>query len=71
MEDFTILHLSDLHASRDDGELTRLFKNLLEDITDQAKYCENIIIVVTGDLVHKGRYAYRESVLKFFKETLH
>ena len=46
------MHLSDLHASRDDGKLTSLLENLLEDIKDQAKYCENIIIVVTGQDAH-------------------
>ena len=69
MEDFTILHLSDLHASRKDGTLTGLFKNLLDDIKDQSQYCENIIIVVTGDLIHKGIYMYRESVLEFFRQV--
>lgn len=67
MDDFTILHLSDLHINRTDGNLPSLMNKLLDDIKEQSKYCENIIIVVTGDLVHQGKYAYKDSVLEFFK----
>ena len=42
--------------------------NLLDDIAEQAKFIDNnIIIVVTGDLIHKGNYEYEASVLKFFR----
>lgn len=70
MDDFTILHLSDLHINKTDGNLPPLMDRLLNDIKEQSEYCENIIIVVTGDLVHHGNYAYKNSVLKFF-DRLH
>ena len=67
MNDFTILHLSDLHFNVKNNILPTLMNNLLDDIADQVKFIDNnIIIVVTGDLIHKGNYEYEASVLKFF-----
>ena len=68
MNDFTILHLSDLHFNVKNNVLPTLMNNLLDDIADQVKFIDNnIIIVVTGDLIHKGNYEYEASVLKFFR----
>lgn len=68
MNDFTILHLSDLHFNVKNNVLPTLMNNLLDDIAEQAKFIDNnIIIVVTGDLIHKGNYEYEASVLKFFR----
>ena len=68
MNDFTILHLSDLHFNVKNNILPTLMNNLLDDIADQVKFIDNnIIIVVTGDLIHKGNYEYEASVLKFFR----
>ena len=59
MNDFTILHLSDLHFNVKNNVLPTLMNNLLDDIAEQAKFIDNnIIIVVTGDLIHKGNYEY-------------
>lgn len=68
MNDFTILHLSDLHINKSDGTLSLLFENLLIDIEREMRWVENIVIVVTGDLVHRGNYDYRKSVERFFEK---
>ena len=68
MNDFTILHLSDLHINQTDGRLSLLMQNLLIDIEKEMQLVDNIIIVVTGDLVHKGNYSYKESVISFFRK---
>lgn len=68
MNDFTILHLSDLHINKSGEKLPLLLENLLLDIEQEMKVVNNIIIVVTGDLVHKGNYQSKESVLTFFKK---
>lgn len=68
MNDFTILHLSDLHINQESERLSLLMENLLNDIKEEMKLVDDIIIVVTGDLVHKGNYKYKLGVLKFFKE---
>ena len=52
MNDFTILHLSDLHINQKGERLSLLMENLLIDIKNEMKFVDNIIIVVTGDLVH-------------------
>ena len=67
MNDFTILHLSDLHISQEGSLLSLLMENLLKDIKKEMKLVEDIIIVVTGDLVHKGNYKYKSGVLEFFR----
>ena len=68
MNDFTILHISDLHANHKGTRLSRLMLNLLDDIRNEMSYVENkIIVVVTGDLVQKGNYDFGENVLSFFK----
>ena len=68
MNDFTILHLSDLHFNKKGKQLPDLMVNLLSDIKEQLKYINNLIIVVTGDLVHRGNYEYKNSVLTFFEK---
>ena len=66
MNDFTILHLSDLHINQIGERLSLLMENLLIDIKNEMKFVDNIIIVITGDLVHKGNYEYKDSVIYFF-----
>lgn len=68
MNDFTVLHLSDLHIDNTDGHLSVLLKNLLEDIKVELEKAKHVVIVVTGDIVHQGNYRTRESVKRFFKE---
>ena len=66
MNDFTILHLSDLHINQIGERLSLLMENLLIDIKNEMKFVDDIIIVITGDLVHKGNYEYKDSVIYFF-----
>ena len=53
MNDFTVLHLSDLHIDNTDGHLSVLLKNLLEDIKVELEKAKHVVIVVTGDIVHQ------------------
>lgn len=67
MNDFTILHLSDLHLNVKSNVLPTLMEKLLDDISIQLEYVDNkVIIVVTGDIIHKGNYDYEPSVIQFF-----
>ena len=68
MNDFTILHLSDLHINQKGKRLSLLMENLLIDIKNEMELVDNIIIVVTGDLVHRGNYEYKDSVIYFFEK---
>lgn len=54
MDDFTILHLSDLHVDESKGRPNILLYNLLHDIENEMKYSDNILIVVTGDLINQA-----------------
>ena len=53
MNDFTILHLSDLHMEQV-RKKNVLMENLLKDIADEMEYSNDILIVVTGDIVNKA-----------------
>lgn len=66
MNDLTILHLSDLHFDDEGERLPILMENLLKDIKDEMQYSENIVIVVTGDIVHKVKYECKATILQFF-----
>ncbi len=68
MNDFTILHLSDLHVNQKGERLSTLMDNLLIDIKQEMDLVDNIIVVVTGDIVHKGNYDYKENAIVFFKK---
>lgn len=68
MNDFAILHLSDLHIDKEGKQLSVLMENLLEDIKTEMNLADNIIIVVTGDIVHRANYKCRKNVLCFFKK---
>lgn len=68
MNDFTILHLSDLHINQKGERLSILMENLLIDIKQEMELVDNIIVVVTGDIVHKGNYDYKENAIAFFKK---
>lgn len=70
MNDFTILHLSDLHFNKKGKQLPDLMVNLLSDIKEQLKYINNLIIVVTGDLVHRGNYEYKNRFLHSLRSCL-
>ena len=56
MNNFTILHLSDLHIWSDIDSLSSVHKYLLEDIKEKITNSRHIILVVTGDLFHKANF---------------
>lgn len=66
MDDFTILHLSDLHVDESKGRPNILLYNLLHDIENEMKYSDNILIVVTGDLINQAKYENKKRVIDFF-----
>lgn len=68
MNDFTILHLSDLHIDREGKKLSILHENLLRDIESEMKMSENIIVVVTGDILDKAEYKCRDNAITFFEK---
>lgn len=68
MNDFTILHLSDLHINRKGNKLSILHENLLYDIESEIRVSENIIVVVTGDLLDKAEYKYKDNAIAFFEK---
>lgn len=67
MNDFTILHLSDLHISSSSRNLSKLMENLLIDIEKEMSLSENILIVVTGDIINQANYKNREAAIEFFR----
>lgn len=68
MDDLTVLHLSDLHVDDSGIRKNLLLKNLLKDIKAEMQYSDNIIVVVTGDLVNRANYKNQEEVIEFFKQ---
>ena len=69
MNDFSILHLSDLHINGTGTGLAPMLKNLLKDIENEMQVVDNVILVITGDIVHRARYdQYEENALSFFKQ---
>lgn len=67
MNDFTILHLSDLHIDSKGKSISLLLRNLLDDIKKEMEFSEHIIIVVTGDIINQANYESRESAVEFFR----
>lgn len=68
MNDVTILHLSDLHIQKMDGDrLPELFDKLLADINKFKENWQYVVVVVTGDIVDRRKYDARNIVLSFFK----
>lgn len=63
--DLHILHISDLHISS--AALGNRYNKLLSDIKKQTKYIKQIILVITGDIVSKGKVKeYTPAALHFF-----
>lgn len=68
---FTILHLSDLHiVPHGDAQiLSTVLQRMIDHIAETTKDDNKIIIVFTGDLVEKARFAEaEEAILKFFSD---
>ena len=68
MNDFTILHLSDLHINSSGKTLSLLLENLLKDIENEMELSENILIVVTGDIIDQANYDNYENAVEFFRK---
>lgn len=72
MNDLTILHLSDLHITwKNSQSYPTILENLINDVKEQSTYLKwPIVIVVTGDIVHKGDFSTPTSnaVLAFFRD---
>lgn len=74
MNDFTILHLSDLHIDNTEGDYSRILHNLIKDVGDQLAQLNipnnTLIVCVTGDVFHKGNTQQNEyeGALKFFRD---
>ena len=66
--DLTILHLSDLHFNTTGAQPLKLYDALIKDIEQQLFYSQNIIIIVTGDIVDRGDYTAKKLVKHFFEK---
>lgn len=72
MNDVTILHLSDLHIQKMEGNrLPELFDKLLDDINKFKENWQYVVVVVTGDIVYQKKYDARNMVFSFFKRLKH
>ena len=64
MAKFHILHLSDLHIS---DKLTSTLNALIRDVSNNKELINsNVIIVITGDIINRGNYKYRNTAIDFF-----
>lgn len=70
MNDLVILHLSDLHIDSTMNSYSRLLKGLIKDIKREVSFIseKNIVIVVTGDTIHKGDPNAIHNAESFFKD---
>ena len=69
MNDLVILHLSDLHIDKGGRTYSKLHSALLSDIKNQINSIasDNIVIVVTGDIINKGERGAISNAKKFFQ----
>lgn len=74
-EDIYILHLSDLHIRNENrGNMPGVFysnalQRLIEDISKQIKNKENVVIVISGDIIDQGKYSkHKPAAIKFFQD---
>lgn len=73
-DSFYVLHISDLHiqkASRTKPYYQNALKELIDDICLQTKDVQNIVVVVSGDILDRGDYANAASAALCFFEDLH
>ncbi len=67
INDFAILHLSDLHiVSHKNNNYSTALHKMIDHIFLISKDIDKIIIVVTGDLVEKGEFKKNEETIKRF-----
>lgn len=71
--DVNIIHLSDLHIQNISGGekivIANVLNNLLQDISNYTEDYNELIIVVSGDIINKGNYSKSniDAALFFFK----
>lgn len=70
MNDLIILHLSDLHIDNNGHSFSKSHVFLLNDIKEQLEYIQDkrLVIVITGDIIHKGNPDSLGNAKKFFQE---
>lgn len=68
MNDLVVLHLSDLHISKDGASFSKLLAAMLSDISKQIKNLanKNLVIVITGDIINAGDERALNNAKKFF-----
>ncbi|MFZ7121959.1 MAG: metallophosphoesterase family protein [Eubacteriaceae bacterium] len=70
--EFYVLHLSDLHIKNNgtnENYYSMALENLIQDIKEQTKDYQAIILVISGDIIDKAEYSTnKETVLLFFKK---
>lgn len=64
MAEIFILHLSDLHISG--SSLSSTHKKLIDDIEDQTRDMEGLVIISSGDTIDKGNYKKNYEGVKIF-----
>lgn len=71
LNDFAILHLSDLHiVSHNDNDYSTALHKMIDHIYVVTEKINKLIIVVTGDLVEKGLFNKNDITIKKFFEDL-
>lgn len=70
MNDIVILHLSDLHIDDTARSYSKLLKGLISDIKSEVAYIpdHSLVVVVTGDIIHKGKKGAIPAAIKFFED---
>ena len=70
MDDIIILHLSDLHIDSSSNTYSRLLKGLISDIKKELRVVpeKSVVVVVTGDILHKGDKRAVKNAVKFFQD---
>lgn len=70
MDDIIILHLSDLHIDSSSNTYSRLLKGLIKDIKKELHVVpeKSVVVVVTGDILHKGDKRAVQNAVKFFQD---
>jgi len=69
MRKFSILHLSDLHITSYRNSYPSVLKKLIDDIVNETKKIDSLILVVTGDIIDKSDYEKNEkAAIDFFDD---
>lgn len=70
MKKFSVLHLSDLHIvkKRKKG-YSKILNSLIKDIKEQTKHIDDLILIVTGDVIDKAKFGdTTEVAVEFFSD---